>query len=426
MFVGSQGFFAACLSAFAQHLPLAFSPDHIWALISYAFAQHVDQNAEALRANFVKHQGKKRLEVNADHMVMSGGGDPDSGTSPEVWEQTIFSSFSQKIKQHIGDKIHSAIASDFSTTIATTRAVHEIALMSAMKHYFSYGMSTMCGIPGITLLGLEEDWVALRARAEDLGKLMTPSFSSAWMPVLLPVLDEFVASYKGQVNHGFWQSMVKLRHRGGSGACSAVSGWLQILFPYLKAGKLNGDLRPWQEMYFRGPDPKNIPPILCSAPVDWDYYGTTYDLHFCAGFTGCTQDPSDGTLTPAMGWYVAHDPPSDPKERLNSVKAEIEALLKGHKEEAKVVVLDKSKPWYKRISILYLEQKAIYESLMKKLLADEEQNARELTYTWRSDGEKKELKERIKLIEEEKTLMESVLSFPSADIMLRAFVTKAV
>ena len=34
-------------------------------------------------------------------------------------------------------------------------------------------MSTCCGIPPITLLGSEEDWVALLTRAEGLGKLMT-------------------------------------------------------------------------------------------------------------------------------------------------------------------------------------------------------------------------------------------------------------
>ena len=426
VYAGSQGFFAACLSAFAQHLPLAISPDHIWALISFAFAQHVDKNAEELRANFVKHEGKKRLEVRADHMVMSGGGDPDSGTSPEVWEQTIFSSFSEQIREHIGDKVHGAIASDFSTTTATSRAVHEISLMSAMKHYFSYRMKTCCGIPNITMLGLEEDWVALRTRAEDLGELMTPSFAKTWMPLLLPVLDEFVASYKGQVNHSFWQSMVKLRYRGGSGARSVVSGWLQILFPYLKGGRLNESLHPWQEMYFQGPDPKNIPPIVSSAPVDWDYYGTIHDLHFNAGFMGCKQDPSDGTLTPVLGWYVTHDPPSNPKERLVVVKAEIEALLKGHKEEAKAAVLDKNQPWHRRISVLYLEQKAIHELLMKELLAEEEGNAMgRRCYRRHSDRHKEELKERAKAIEMEKIDLGPAPIFASADSMLRALANKA-
>ena len=40
------------------------------------------------------------------------------------------------------------------------------------------------------MLGSEQDWVELRARAEDLGKIMTPEVASAWMPYLLPILDE--------------------------------------------------------------------------------------------------------------------------------------------------------------------------------------------------------------------------------------------
>jgi hypothetical protein len=412
VFTGGIGFFAACLSAFAQHLPLALSPDHIWACISYAFAKHVDKHAEELRQNFVQHEGKKRLEVVADHMKMSGGIDPDSGSSAEAWEQTIFSSFSEQIKQHIGEKVHSAVVGDFSTTTATSRAAHEITLMSAMKHYFSYGMSTCCGIPNITLLGSEEDWVAVRTRAEALGELMTPTFRKLWMPFLLPVLDEFVESYRGQVNHGFWQSMVKLRHKGGSGARSVVSGWIQILFPYLGSGELNRGLHPWQEMYFHGPKPDDIPAVISSAPVDWNYYGTTYNLHFQAGFTGCTQDPADGTLTPVMGWYVTHDPPQNPEQRLETIKDEIVALLKGHAKEAHADVLDKTQPWYARVSVLHLEQSSVKGVLVQKIESEKAE------LRWRSSERKKE---KMMLLDTKLNELGSMPCFVSVEEMVRSF-----
>mmetsp|Transcript_3673 Transcript_3673/g.8147 ORF Transcript_3673/g.8147 Transcript_3673/m.8147 type:complete len:517 (+) Transcript_3673:142-1692(+) len=356
VFAGGSGFFAACLTAFAQHLPLSLSPDSVWVLLSYAFAKHIDAHAEELRGNFVQHQGKKRLEVNADHMVMSGG-NLAIGSSPKEWEDTIFPDFSRQIREHIGDKVHSVIASDFTTTTNTSRAAHEITLMAAMKNYFSYGMCTMCGIPSVTLLGTEQDWVSLRARAEELGKLMTPTVANDWMPYLLPILDEFVNSYKGNVNHGFWQSMVKMRGTAmGSGDHDFISGWLQIFFPYLGSGWFNSRIGPWNEMYFNGPDPEDIPTIISSAPVDWNYYGVTHNLHFHSGITGYTQDPVDGTLSPLIGWYVTHDSPQDPDVRLEVVKKEIEALLKGHAVEARVEPLDKSAPWYTRVSTLYEEQ----------------------------------------------------------------------
>mmetsp|Transcript_24375 Transcript_24375/g.51706 ORF Transcript_24375/g.51706 Transcript_24375/m.51706 type:complete len:544 (-) Transcript_24375:781-2412(-) len=355
VFSGGSGFLAACLTAFAQHLPLELSPDHIWAVLSYAFAKHVDTHAEELRKNFVQHEGKKRLLVEVNGFVMSGG-DLEKGTSAAEWEQKVFPGFSRQIKEHIGEKVHATIASDFTTTTNTARAAHEITLMSAMKNYFSYGMSTCCGIPNITLFGSESDWTALRARAENLGNLMTPAVRDAWMPYLLPVLDEFVESYKGNVKHGFWQSMVKLRGTSGSGAYDFISGWLQIFFPYLRSGAFNTRLRPWHELYFEGPDSEDFPTIVSSAPVDWDYYGVTHDLHFHSGITGYTQDPNDGTLAPLIGWYVTHDLPKDPDMRLEKVKQEIEALIKGHEAEARAVPLDKDAPWYVRVQTLYLEQ----------------------------------------------------------------------
>merc|ERR1719262_1618783 len=105
--------------------------------------------------------------------------------------------------------------------------------------------------------------------------------------------------------------MVKLRHTGsGSGSYHFISGWVQNLFPYLCGDQLNPHIRPWQEAYFAGPQPEQFPTITSSAPVDWDYLGTIYDLHFHAGFVGVvqSQDPNDGgMLTPSLGWSVTHD-----------------------------------------------------------------------------------------------------------------------
>ncbi|CAB9517951.1 expressed unknown protein [Seminavis robusta] len=351
---GSNGLVMAMVTAFAQHLPLELSPDSIWIAISYAFAKHVDKNAEALRKNFVQHEGKKRLLVETDpSFAMSKGGDPDTGASAKEWENQIFPAFSRQIKDHIGKKTHEAIAASFTTTTASAKACHEITLMSAMKNYFSYGMRTCCGIPEITLLGTVDDWVQLRARAEHLGSLMTPEFSEYWMPLLLPVLDEFVESYKGNVNHGFWQSMVKLRYTGGgSGSHTFISGWMQILFPYLGSGRLTKSLKPWHEMYFYGPELGSFPPLASSAPVDWEYHGATFDLEFFAGVIGFAQDNSNGALSPVLGWYVAHAPPKSPSLQLKEAKKELNDLMLGHKEEASAEQVDEKAPWYQRVSFL--------------------------------------------------------------------------
>ena len=82
-----NGFLVACITAFAQHLPLGLSPDHFWTLITYAFAKHVDKHAEELRSNFVAHEGKKDLHVETPTFFqMSNRDDPDEkvGVSSDV------------------------------------------------------------------------------------------------------------------------------------------------------------------------------------------------------------------------------------------------------------------------------------------------------------------------------------------------------
>lgn len=328
VYSGGHGFLAAVLTAFARHLPLTLGADEVWALISFAFAKHVDKHAEELRHRFVSHEGKKRLLVEVDRDFVPTG-NPETGKSPEVWEELVFPNFSSQIRKYIGLETHEVIAGRFSTTTKVAQAVHEVTLMSAMKNYFSYGMATFCGISKVTLLGSEADWTELRVRAEALGSKMTKEFRDMWLPKLIPVLDQFVAAYQGDVHHGFWQSMVKMRHKTahGSGESSKdyITGWLQIFYPYLKSGSLNSRMQSWEHCYWSGPETDDIPAILSSAPVDWD----GLEMHFHAGITGFTQDLSDGALRPVVGWRVTHDPEKDPVIRIANYKKEIEALEKG-------------------------------------------------------------------------------------------------
>merc|ERR1711998_368528 len=134
----------------------------------------------------------------------------------------------------------------------------------------------------------------------------TPAFADNWLPNVMPCLDEFVESFKGNVNIDFWQTMVKLRATHGSGAREWISGWIQNFFPYLKGGAINNTMRPWHEMCWQGPDPESFPAITSSVPVDWNYRGTELELLFSAGILGYTQDPASGCLEPALGWRVTH------------------------------------------------------------------------------------------------------------------------
>lgn len=63
---------------------------------------------------FVKHEGKKALEVRVDHMA-------PGKSSREDWEKDVFAGFSAQIKEHVGDDVYKTVVSDFSTTTPTMR-----------------------------------------------------------------------------------------------------------------------------------------------------------------------------------------------------------------------------------------------------------------------------------------------------------------
>jgi len=146
--------------------------------------------------------------------------------------------------------------------------------------------------------------------------------------VLLPVLDKFVETYRGNVDHYFWQNMVKkIQHGRGSGSYRTVSGWVQLLYPYLSAAP-NPHLKPWEEMGFQdGPRPENFPiGEVSSCPVLWDYLGTIYPIQFHAGIFGTKQDKETLAISSFSGWIVLHDAASDPAVRVQDLKNEIKAL----------------------------------------------------------------------------------------------------
>lgn len=56
-------------SAFYDHFPLRLSPDAIWITIAQGFANHVSENAEALRSKFVQFKGQEVITVGRPDFV---------------------------------------------------------------------------------------------------------------------------------------------------------------------------------------------------------------------------------------------------------------------------------------------------------------------------------------------------------------------
>ena len=136
----TNNFVSAVHTAYANHYPLVLTPDAVWMCIAQGLAYHVNENAEALRKFFVKHKGKKELEVRRDDFV--------KGSPSNPWPE-VFALFTDQIRQHVGENVHDLLLPNFSTTGPVEKAAAQVVLMDTFKAYFTYMCCSMCGIPEI-------------------------------------------------------------------------------------------------------------------------------------------------------------------------------------------------------------------------------------------------------------------------------------
>jgi hypothetical protein len=303
-------FLAAVARAYADHRPLVLSPDMVWLLIAQGVAAHVNVHAEEFRTRFVRHAGQRDLVVSRNDFC------PGSPENP--WPE-VFSAFSAQVAQHVGPRTHNFFVPSFSTTGATERAAFEVTLLDAMRVYFRYSVRIVCGIPNITLEGTPADWEEIASRAEWLDSVGL----GRWRDALRPVLRQFVAASRGEIDRRFWQSIY--RHTPPTcdfkpGKSPQVTGWVVIFFPYLRDhsggarvparwlrdGIPAQGLSPGGQFGFAGHD---LAGGVSVAPFQLYVEEEVRKMEFLAGFLGVAQDPASLALRPEIGWAVRQAPP---------------------------------------------------------------------------------------------------------------------
>lgn len=296
-----NGFVRAIHHAFELHCPLVLSPDDVWVVIAQGFAYHVNANSDQLRHLFVNPVGEEALqdkiyiEIVRNNFV--------KGSPKNDWQGAL-SEFSDQIAKYIGPT-RDLIVSNFSTTTAIERAASEVVLLDSMQSYFSFGCKTMCGIPQITLLGTDDDWVGIIDRASRLAEFGC----SWWIDPLKKVLANFVSAFKGNANPKFWESLYK--EGGGSGG-PYVTGAVNVFFPYLRGrggvfNKRSQFVEKWDDRIgcmCGGPTTDEFPTGLSGVPFTWKYYADTFPMKFIGGFVGTSHDPDTDQVRPALGWAI--------------------------------------------------------------------------------------------------------------------------
>jgi Domain of unknown function (DUF4419) len=323
---------AALQLAYAQHRSLSLSPDMLWLLICQGVAHHINAHAERLRSRLVRHEGRLALTVRRDDFV------PGSADNP--WPE-VFAAFSAQIRAHFG-LTHERFAAEFSTTGPTEKAASEIVLLDALQRFVHLYLRTyVCGIPEITLEGTVDDWQAILDRVEAFADLDL----EWWLTPLRPVLREFVAAARGEVDRTFWRSIYRIYHPDEPCSLDSATGWSTVFFPYLLDANGNAtrrndwlagdrDLEALIAPEDEGPrkprrrlkDPRaghglfegQLPTGVSKAPFVWELRMPdgallkSYEMELLGGFVGVREDTRTLCLRPEIGWAVRKVAPLQP------------------------------------------------------------------------------------------------------------------
>ena len=304
LYSSKNGFVHACVESYNQHLHLIIRPDDVWLGVLTQLATFVNANAEALRDEFVSHEGRVALELLDDSL-------PDDISK---WDQGALAvSMTKLMAQSIKDGGWRDWAlPDFTTTRDEDRAVASVAFMGTLRKYFTYAWGTRCGIPTVTLLGERRDWAAIRDRCAERIPSLAPKCAK-WWTVLKPVLDGLVRSFEEPTSAetiGFWRGIVNEHIPNGSGT-TTYSGWITA-FCYWneEGGCLHNCREGGARLCYR-----EFPVGFTEVPVTVLSKGVPIPTEMVAGSVGMRATASEAkggsngrrafdTLQPESGWIM--------------------------------------------------------------------------------------------------------------------------
>ncbi|PLB36002.1 DUF4419 domain-containing protein [Aspergillus candidus] len=329
----NHGFVWAVFHAYSDHHHLTLRPEDVWFSILTQLGFFVNAHAEELRSFFVAHEGQKELKVY------------DVGTVETVDFGRMALYMTSLIEKNVVDEdLRNWIMPDFSTTTESDKVVGAILMMGALQKYFSYTMSTLCGIPSVTLLGEREDWARMVTKLDKLRQLGDEP--ARFAQLLRPVLNHFVASFDRPDAPDVLTFWSKCAHEESMGSGpDYLTGWITVFCFWDEDGKLlhrenihSSSSREFEsgetefgldDALSRHVDTGDVPSGHASVPVTVDDNGTVYDTVMLAGLVGIEATSSgamlDGTNNHAhSGVYLETRPyhPSAPTERadLNSIQ----------------------------------------------------------------------------------------------------------
>ncbi|CAF1430358.1 unnamed protein product [Adineta steineri] len=185
--LSSNAILESFLWAYYRHHDIVLSPDDMWLLVCMFFAQHVNENAEQLRSNFVEH--------NKGTMTLTTNNFDDKYDWDEFYDQ-----MKKEIAKNTKNNICQLLTADFSTTGKVESILSTACIMNTFKFYFEYQREIcICGIRQVHFMGTLNDWQSLRIKTEQL-KLFTDEKFHGYLIGVLSIFDQFIETYKEQIS----------------------------------------------------------------------------------------------------------------------------------------------------------------------------------------------------------------------------------
>lgn len=122
-----------------------------------------------------------------------------------------------EICKNVKNDVADLLVANFSTTGMIESFLSCVTMMSTFQKYFEYRcLITRCGIRNVHFKGTLDDWNNLRQKTEELRKLTVSEHDEfgSYIDGLLPIIDQFIQTYQGNVDEEFWNKIMDIEHVG--------------------------------------------------------------------------------------------------------------------------------------------------------------------------------------------------------------------
>jgi hypothetical protein len=281
-------------TSYAKHLSYEISPDQLWYMIVDTIATVVNLKPKSYSHLFDPtwiEGSKKVVKVINNDQTLNG-----------EWLTSI-DKFENKLKEFMPLETITAFTPYFSTSSQYTYLTNLLCLMDSGSTFYSYVVSTRCGVQNVRLTGTKEDYELIQ------NLLVWVEFNlghdlQLYVDRLRPVLDSIIKTFDDGIDDKFWGDIIKIGNLHGSGTPS-FDGWLGYFTGYSnfknRDNQIEKEIKTAQE--YKNWSTGCIPSHITSVPFIWDYYGTEIPMKFLGGPIGLKHE--NGFLIPEFGIAVA-------------------------------------------------------------------------------------------------------------------------